>query len=589
MNLASLSPVADHLWQSTLFAGAAGLLTLVLRQNRARVRHGLWLAASLKFLVPLSVLIALGSHIPRPAAPPNLPVVIYQVSEPFTVPVTPLVFAEAKPAVNPFPAIFWSIWLCGFAGISISWWFRWRRIRAAVRAGSPVNLAIRIRAFSSPTLVEPGVFGIFRPALMLPEGIFERLTPEQLRSVVTHELCHVRYRDNLVAALHMFVETVFWFHPMVWWIGKRMVEERERACDEAVLRMGNRPREYAEAILNVCKLYTESPLACVSGITGANLKRRIEVIMTKRIARDLSVAKKFGLALAGAAALIAPIAIGMMHSTPLSAQPVAAPAPPAAATPAALPTVEKAHNVPLRLFPKSTAMAPAAIAQQPAAPTADAERQKREAYAKANFTNLSMQRTYIQYGPADHIEDRSWDTANPRQIWQYNYLDDFHTHAEFEFSDKNRHSMAITWPPPLATFEGKAQVDSTARVLANALNQEGRAQQLPAVADPQAGLPVRHASIQVYTSKQPVTLTLPIDSMSGRIDVIATIAQTLDGGAKGPTVVNLRDFFDHLSAADPAAYNANFTLQPGSYVCRVLVRETTTGQIYAESIPFQVQ
>jgi hypothetical protein len=93
----------------------------------------------------------------------------------------------------------------------------------------------------------------------------------------------------------------------------------------------------------------------------------------------------------------------------------------------------------------------------------------------------------------------------------------------------------------------------------------------------------------VYTSKQPVTLTLPIDSMSGRIDVIATIAQTLDGGAKGPTVVNLRDFFDHLSAADPAAYNANFTLQPGSYVCRVLVRETTTGQIYAESIPFQVQ
>ena len=45
-----------------------------------------------------------------------------------------------------------------------------------------------------------------------------------------------------IAAIHMFVETVFWFHPLVWWIGKRMVEERERACDEEVLRLGSEPR-----------------------------------------------------------------------------------------------------------------------------------------------------------------------------------------------------------------------------------------------------------------------------------------------------------------------------------------------------------
>ena len=59
----SLSPIANHLWQSTLFAGAAGLLTLALRKNPARVRHWVWVAASLKFLVPFSVLIALGSHV----------------------------------------------------------------------------------------------------------------------------------------------------------------------------------------------------------------------------------------------------------------------------------------------------------------------------------------------------------------------------------------------------------------------------------------------------------------------------------------------------------------------------------------------
>jgi len=63
----SLSPLANHLWQSTLFAIAAGLLTLALKKNRAAIRYALWLAASLKFLVPFSLLIAIGHQIEWPA------------------------------------------------------------------------------------------------------------------------------------------------------------------------------------------------------------------------------------------------------------------------------------------------------------------------------------------------------------------------------------------------------------------------------------------------------------------------------------------------------------------------------------------
>src|SRR5580704_2968422 len=55
--------LGNHLWQSTLFAGIAGLLTLLLRKNRARARYWLWLAASVKFLIPFSVLVAVGSHL----------------------------------------------------------------------------------------------------------------------------------------------------------------------------------------------------------------------------------------------------------------------------------------------------------------------------------------------------------------------------------------------------------------------------------------------------------------------------------------------------------------------------------------------
>ena len=61
----------NHLWQSTLFAGAIGLLTLALRSNSARLRYWLWLGASVKFLIPFSLLVSLGSHFGwREAAPP---------------------------------------------------------------------------------------------------------------------------------------------------------------------------------------------------------------------------------------------------------------------------------------------------------------------------------------------------------------------------------------------------------------------------------------------------------------------------------------------------------------------------------------
>ncbi len=114
-------------------------------------------------------------------------------------------------------------------------------------------------------------------------GISERLTPPQLDAVLAHELCHIRRRDNLLAAIHMLVEALFWFHPLVWWLGKKLVDERERACDEEVLRLGGEPHIYAEAIVNICKLYMESPLVCMSGVTGSDLKKRVEAILVNRL------------------------------------------------------------------------------------------------------------------------------------------------------------------------------------------------------------------------------------------------------------------------------------------------------------------
>jgi hypothetical protein len=57
-----LLSLANHLWQSTLFAAIAGLLAVAFRSNRAQIRYSLWLAASVKFLIPFSALVMMGSH-----------------------------------------------------------------------------------------------------------------------------------------------------------------------------------------------------------------------------------------------------------------------------------------------------------------------------------------------------------------------------------------------------------------------------------------------------------------------------------------------------------------------------------------------
>ena len=169
--------------------------------------------------------------------------------------------------------------------------------------------------------MEPGVFGIFRPVILLPEGIAGNLTPEQLEAILAHELRHIGYRDNLTAALHMCVETVFWFHPVIWWIGAKLMDERERDCDEAVLRQGSRPGDYARGIVHVCERYVESPLACASGIGGSDLKKRIREIMTWRGSMPMTFRGKAMLAAATVAAMATPFLIGVIRAQTLPPAP----------------------------------------------------------------------------------------------------------------------------------------------------------------------------------------------------------------------------------------------------------------------------
>jgi uncharacterized protein (TIGR03435 family) len=317
--------VINHLLQSTVFAILAGLLTLAFRKNRARVRYWLWFSASVKFLVPFALLLTLGGYLGRSPAAKSIPFpamtyTVVEVAVPF--PVTP------SPTPSPHQNVDWiasaliSLWVCWALGIALMRARAWLRIRAAVRDSKPLQIPFPVPVRSSRHLLEPGVVGIFRPILLLPAGILEHLAPKQLEAILAHELCHVRRRDNLTAAVHMVVEALFWFHPFVWWISARLMEERERACDEDVLELGSEPRTYAESILKTCEFCVESPLACVSGVTGADLKGRIVRIMTQPAVDKLGLGRKVVLIAIAIVMTGWPMVIGLVSGPQIHAQSV---------------------------------------------------------------------------------------------------------------------------------------------------------------------------------------------------------------------------------------------------------------------------
>src|SRR2546428_5969397 len=104
--------VADHLWQSTLCAGIVGLLMLLLRRNRPQVRYALWLAASVKFLVPFAALVAIGtqggwrSSATIARAPFTLVIDSwYAIGQPFPRPAPTAPPAPAAPLGAPWPPV----------------------------------------------------------------------------------------------------------------------------------------------------------------------------------------------------------------------------------------------------------------------------------------------------------------------------------------------------------------------------------------------------------------------------------------------------------------------------------------------------
>jgi beta-lactamase regulating signal transducer with metallopeptidase domain len=99
----------------------------------------------------------------------------------------------------------------------------------------------------------PTAIGLVRPAIVLPRWVMQELSPVELKQILLHELAHLRRWDDWTNLTQKVVQALFFFHPAVWWIERKISLEREMACDDAVLAETSSPRAYAECLAHLAE------------------------------------------------------------------------------------------------------------------------------------------------------------------------------------------------------------------------------------------------------------------------------------------------------------------------------------------------
>jgi len=149
------------------------------------------------------------------------------------------------------------------------------------RVGREMRIRRAVTLLKSPHVALAFTTGFRRPAMVLPAAA-DAWPPENVRSVVLHEMAHVKRRDTISELAAQLATALYWFHPLVWWVVHRLRVERERACDDVVLTSGSRPSDYASQLLDVARSLStaRTPLWQAAAISqGGSLKDRLLCIL----------------------------------------------------------------------------------------------------------------------------------------------------------------------------------------------------------------------------------------------------------------------------------------------------------------------
>jgi uncharacterized protein (TIGR03435 family) len=317
------------LWQGSLLALLLWMVKAI-GPASTRVRYA---AASLVMLaMPIALIVTVAQDL-RSARPvvstaPTVPPRVHATAQ-----TSREALIAALPTNGPGAGISgWAvcIWIAGVLLLSlraIGGWIRAQRLKRRVlpasgeleammtRLKQRLSISAPVRLCTSATVQVPTVIGWLRPYILLPVTTITGLSESQLRAILAHELAHIRRHDYLVNLLQTAVETVLFYHPAVWWVGKQMRIEREHCCDDIAVAVCGNAIEYAEALAELEQIRGSIPETALAA-TGGDLLSRIRRLLGQPTSED-SASRSLG-TIAAAAALVLFIA-----GAPAAAQPPA--------------------------------------------------------------------------------------------------------------------------------------------------------------------------------------------------------------------------------------------------------------------------
>jgi beta-lactamase regulating signal transducer with metallopeptidase domain len=222
------------------------------------------------------------------------------------------------------------IWIIGCALLLGLWLRKISLLSSVIRSGKVVTsgreleILQRVRTWLglrrqvalviSTQIAEPGVWSVFKPTVLLPEGISDRLNDHELETIMMHELVHVERWDNLIGIVQRVVCCLLWFHPLVWLLDRQLLAEREQSCDDTVIRLSGDSQIYASGIKKICRHSIGWELNGLSGVGGSDLKKRIKRIVEADIIRSPSVLHRMLLGTVVAALIVLSAAVGLINN-----------------------------------------------------------------------------------------------------------------------------------------------------------------------------------------------------------------------------------------------------------------------------------
>jgi len=242
----------------------------VLRRLSPRWRYGLWLLVVARLVLPIAPASAFSLFNLvdlAPAAVARLSLQLLGLPAPLPVPITepPHPLADTP----PWFLVALALWLPGAVILAVLLWRDHRRLRHALRHTTPVTdsyildvlqqskAVMRVRRtvalVESEHVSSPAIYGFTRPWILLPAGLLERLTTDEIRFLFLHELAHVKRADIGLNWVLAAVQILHWFNPAVWFALRRLISVREEVCDECVLRscFAGASREYGLTLLHL--------------------------------------------------------------------------------------------------------------------------------------------------------------------------------------------------------------------------------------------------------------------------------------------------------------------------------------------------